>query len=82
MYLNKYRANLMQLIWAMEAKYEGHLEKSKDPESTEETLRPQPKVQAKPVVGMEEASEPEALPAGGPLLRQRWAILPATDLPL
>eukprot|EP00971_Amphidinium_carterae_P191968 3809048-Amphidinium_carterae.1 len=72
----------MQLIWAMEAKYEGHLEKSKDPSAVEETVRPQPKVQAKPIAVAEDASEPEALPSGGPMLRQRWAILPAEDLPL
>eukprot|EP00971_Amphidinium_carterae_P061792 1223855-Amphidinium_carterae.1 len=69
-YLTKYRANLMQLIWAMESKYEGHLERSKDPAALEETVRPQPKVQAKPVAVADDTSEPEALPTGGPMLRQ------------
>eukprot|EP00971_Amphidinium_carterae_P005482 109257-Amphidinium_carterae.2 len=37
-YLTKYRANLMQLIWAMEAKYERHIDKSKEPAALEETV--------------------------------------------
>eukprot|EP00971_Amphidinium_carterae_P192748 3825005-Amphidinium_carterae.1 len=63
-YLTKYRSNLMQLIWAMEAnfKYEGHKERSSDPAAKDAT---------------DEMSEPETT-----MLRQRWAILPAAELPL